>query len=625
MFTDATSEVANFAPVPTADEKLHRLKCDLDSLLDLLEQSERQWDDLICGVAGEHRRSAVNLVHYWALRQTDLRDLQWRLTEFGLSSIGHSEEHVQATLRLLAAAVSAMLGLGWDGGSGHPAVGLGEGAELLERTATDLFGPAPSDRAARIMVTLPAEAAHDAELVSGLVAAGMRIARINCAHDDARAWKAMAANVRAASAASGRPCLIAMDLAGPKLRTGPLEPGPQVVRIRPHRNAVGQVLTAGQAWLTSERKPAPPPEPGMVSLPVDKAWLSRRREGDHLRVKDTRGARRILRITAAGRGGFVITTEKTVYLRTGTKLRVSGDKDTAVIGSLPGTDESIRLTSGDVLRLTRDCTPVPIDDMSVPHIGCTLPEIFGTAAVGQRILFDDGKIGGRVVATDTDCIDVRIDHPLRETVSLRGGKGINLPNMDLPIPALTEQDIKDLKTVSQIADIVNLSFVREPGDVIMLFDELDRLGAADIGVVLKIETPKAFEHLPQLLLTAMRRKRVGIMIARGDLAVESGYERMAELQEETLRICAAAHLPVIWATQVLEQLAKSGRPSRAEITDAAMSERAECVMLNKGPYILDAVVALDHILGRMAGRDYKGKSLLTGLPSWRRPDAESPL
>ena len=83
------------------------------------------------------------------------------------------------------------------------------------------------------------------------------------------------------------------------------------------------------------------------------------------------------------------------------------------------------------------------------------------------------------------------------------------------------------------------------------------------GVVLKIETRRAFERLPQLLLIAMRRQRVGVMIARGDLAVEVGYERLAELQEEILWLCEAAHVPVIWATQVLEQLAKSGLPSRA--------------------------------------------------------------
>ena len=143
--------------------------------------------------------------------------------------------------------------------------------------------------------------------------------------------------------------------------------------------------------------------------------------------------------------------------------------------------------------------------------------------------------------------------------------------------------------------------------------------AITLGVVLKIETRRAFERLPQLLLTAMRRPRVGVMIARGDLAVEVGYERLAELQEEILWLCEAAHLPVIWATQVLEQLAKSGLPSRAEISDAAMGERAECVMLNKGPHIEDAVVVLDDILCRMAEHHYKKNALLRQLHSWYSP------
>ena len=146
---------------------------------------------------------------------------------------------------------------------------------------------------------------------------------------------------------------------------------------------------------------------------------------------------------------------------------------------------------------------------------------------------------------------------------------------------------------------------------------LTRLGGDRLGVVLKIETRRAFERLPQLLLTAMRRQRVGVMIARGDLAVEVGYERLAELQEEILWLCEAAHLPVIWATQVLEQLAKSGLPSRAEISDAAMGERAECVMLNKGPHIEEAVVVLDDILCRMAEHHYKKNALLRQLHSWR--------
>jgi pyruvate kinase len=115
------------------------------------------------------------------------------------------------------------------------------------------------------------------------------------------------------------------------------------------------------------------------------------------------------------------------------------------------------------------------------------------------------------------------------------------------------------------------------------------------------------------LLAAMRGQRVGVMIARGDLAVECGYERLAELQEEILWICEAAHVPVIWATQVLEHLAKEGFPSRAEITDAALGERAECVMLNKGPHIADAVRALDDILKRMEGHQHKKRSMLRRL------------
>ena len=201
---------------------------------------------------------------------------------------------------------------------------------------------------------------------------------------------------------------------------------------------------------------------------------------------------------------------------------------------------------------------------------------------------------------------------------------MNLPDTDLPIPALTASDRAALTTVVTLADIVGLSFVRTPADVDALLRELGSLGDHRIGVLLKVETAAAFRHLPELLLTAMRRPRVGVMIARGDLAVECGYQRLAELQEEILWVCEAAHLPVIWATQVLEQLAKRGQPTRAEITDAAMSDRAECVMLNKGPFIDDAVNVLDDVLHRMRRHQYKKIPLLHPLTSWRLDTASPP-
>lgn len=134
--------------------------------------------------------------------------------------------------------------------------------------------------------------------------------------------------------------------------------------------------------------------------------------------------------------------------------------------------------------------------------------------------------------------------------------------------------------------------------------------------MLKIETRRAFERLPELVLEAMREDAAGIMITRGDLAVEIGYERLAEVQEEILWLAEAAHLPVIWATQVLETLAQTRIPSRSEITDAAMGERAECVMLNKGSHIVEAVETLDSILGRMEHHQSKKRSLLRRLHAW---------
>ena len=115
------------------------------------------------------------------------------------------------------------------------------------------------------------------------------------------------------------------------------------------------------------------------------------------------------------------------------------------------------------------------------------------------------------------------------------------------------------------------------------------------------------------MFTLLHSPTVGVMIARGDLAVECGYERLAELQEEILWLAEAAHLPVIWATQVLEGLSKSGKPSRAEITDAAMGVRAECVMLNKGPHIIEAIQSLNDILHRMQSHQQKKSSMLRRL------------
>ena len=126
------------------------------------------------------------------------------------------------------------------------------------------------------------------------------------------------------------------------------------------------------------------------------------------------------------------------------------------------------------------------------------------------------------------------------------------------------------------------------------------------------------------MLAAMAANQAGVMIARGDLAVECGYERLAEVQEEILWCAEAAHMPVIWATQVLESLAQTGLPSRAEISDAGLGVRAECVMLNKGPFINEAIHTLDDILRRMGGHQAKKRPLLRALRAWDNSHAAPP-
>ena len=174
------------------------------------------------------------------------------------------------------------------------------------------------------------------------------------------------------------------------------------------------------------------------------------------------------------------------------------------------------------------------------------------------------------------------------------------------------------------ADLVGLSLAQRPADVDALRDRCRGSPGAGLGVVLKIETSEGPHRLPELLLAGMAWGRVGVMVARDDLAVECGFERLAEVQDEILWLCDAAHVPVIWATQVLDQMARTGQPSRAEVSDAVLAARAECVMLNKGPYIVQAVMTLDDILRRMEAHQRKKAPLLRHLHSWSPEAATHP-
>lgn len=277
-----------------------------------------------------------------------------------------------------------------------------------------------------------------------------------------------------------------------------------------------------------------------------------------------------------------------------------------------------RLQPGDALLLRPDPPLAPPGEGFEAQ--CLPPVILDSMRPGTAVAIDDGKIGACVEAVlEGRAVQLRILRTKPGGARLRPEKGLNLPGTDLGLDPLTPKDLRDLDAVAALADMVGHSFVQDAADVARLQEELARRRPADwrgIGILAKIETLRAVRHLPEILVQGAGRQPFGVMIARGDLAVEIGFARLAEIQEEMLWLCEAAHVPVIWATQVLESLVKDGLPTRGEMTDAAMAARAECVMLNKGPHVGEALEALDLLLRRMAGHQSKKTPQLRALESW---------
>ena len=460
------------------------------------------------GATGTDDPALLNLAHYLALRHIDLRPLQRRLMALGLSSLGRLEGRVLETLDAVIAALTALAGPGFKGParSGEPAAqrDFFAGEERL-RVATDhLFGPPPDHRHGRIMVTLPGEMADDASLMGDLVGRGMNVARINCAHDDAAVWTALAQTVRAAAAQHHREVRILMDIAGPKIRTE------AVVSPKGERLAVGSRL----------------------------------------------------RLVAEG---------------------------------VPRTDAHIGFAAT-----------------------ASLPEIVNRLRPGDRVRYDDGKIEARVEALAPGEAILTVVHAKSGGVKLKPEKGLNLPDTALGLSPLTAKDEADLATVVKTADMIGYSFVSRAEDIDLLDAAVARFGRTDrpLGLIAKIELPDAVLNLPELIARARPSRPFGVMIARGDLAAELGFERMAEIQEEILWICEAASVPTVWATQVLEGLVKDGIPTRGEMTDAAMASRAECVMLNKGPEVGQAIELIDRLFQRMDAHFAKKTSVMRALKSW---------
>src|SRR5271167_67824 len=451
--------VKNELVLPVASrDSFEALISRLREILGSLIKHESDLRERVSAVHPAYRKSALNLIHYLALRHEDIRTLQDDLAALGLSSLGRTEAHVMSTLNAVIVALHHLAGRKIEVQVPPEFPGFREGRSLLAAHTEALLGPAPKQRGVRIMVTMSSAAADDYQLVRDLVSQGMNCMRINCAHDTPEIWGRMVNHLERARKELGLPCRLLMDIAGPKLRTGPIEPGPQVVVWHPKRDSFGCVTEPARIWLEPAERSLSVPAGADAALPVSAKWLAEIKTAERIHFKDARGKRRVLEVVGSGNAGRWARCSQTAYVTPGTVLlRVdvgNGALREAQVGDFPPREQGILLRKGDFLLLTAE--PILGKGASIDSAGqtlgsamvsCTLPEVFPAVRAGEKIWFDDGKIGGIVREIEPGALRIEITQAKPNGDRLGADKGINLPDSRIDLPALTKKDFDDLEFI----------------------------------------------------------------------------------------------------------------------------------------------------------------------------------
>ena len=529
---------------------------ELKTLREAMERIEIEEQATLAAIAPRFQASATNLLHFIAFHRNNHPGLPMAMREAGLCSLEGCDGHLHASLSTVIGVLQKLEGLPAE--PPRPSAAPSSlGAQALRQAHGErLLGGRPGadsgTSTAAFMTTLPALATDQTSLIGDLIEAGMHIARINCGQDGPEVWSDLVARVRAAAA--GRDVRIAMDLAGPKIRIGALPSQPGVVDARPQRNRYGKLLQSARILAVPSEGSAgqPPRQPDLAPVDVlpirNEGWRSLT-IGDRLRARDSSGRWRELTVVDRLQRGLLLSCNQRCHFTSGLEFLQEGGPGRIVVGDLPAQEGDVLLRLGERLRLT---SGAPGQEEGANRgreaLSCTMPEVLADLQVGERVLFDGGSIAGLIREVCPGAVEVEITQARPKGNRLRANKRIRFPDSRLTIPALTSRDRSDLAFAAAHADIVCCSFVSRAAALEVLQDELEGHGRADLAVVLKIETRQAFLNLPRLLLTAMRDPRpLGVMIARGELAIECGWEELAEIQEEILRICAAAHIPCVGA------------------------------------------------------------------------------
>ncbi|OQP07493.1 pyruvate kinase [Geobacillus sp. 46C-IIa] len=558
-----------------------------------------------------HEESRDQLLAYLYMKEHMPPDLMEDLEEEGLLLDGQ-EPHLIATVEQFL----TYLRTPFDRGKEIRTVTRNEAKRLIDERTEAMFGPCAHSRRTRIMVTMDEAWADEPDIIERLLLYGMDIARINCAYGSPETWETLAAVIRRAEERLqqqllGKRCRIYMDLPGPKIRVDRLAVHTGPVKLTVPKNEYGEPVQplAGIISFGSSQPLSPLPHDVSFILQLTAEEEAVVEQGDDLFFADVRGRKRKLKvIEQMGPSCFKVLLSRTAYVQKGMKLWC-GPRSFTLSSALFIPMKAFIKTGTPLYIYFDDAQFAAAKDERGVKMTTTLAKAWRNVRAGDRLYLNDGQILARVVKVHGQCVEAKVIADGGKQKTIKQGTGIHLPDsfVHLTVPPLTDRDLELIPFIAEHADMVGLSFVHTPYDLRKLYRLLSEQGASSLSVIAKIETREALHNLARIVLEGLKLPAFGVMIARGDLALEVGFEHMAATQREILTLCRAAHIPVIWATQVLEQLAKKGLPSRAEISDVSLGKQAQCVMLNKGAHIAEAVRVLASLLEE-APRSQRGEA-----------------
>jgi len=576
-------------------------------------------------------KSFLNLKQYLILRKKDRTQLQEKLFSLSLSSLGRSYAHVAASIDTLYDQISSSLGekeISKALMAAFHHLTIHDSIAIASHNSTLLFGGKASSQFSRqhtaVMVTLPSHAAQNGgALIRQLADTGINVFRINTAHDNAKTWKEMADVIAAINEqrVAAERIKIFVDLAGPKIRTGYIRRVEIPIALGSNKVEKEVLLLCGDELTQGERTDPVTLEKIPAQFSVNKKFFKKLDKNSRIKIVDVNGKKGVITLCELKDTVAKGKLNKKVLVNSTCRVYCNGNEGKILNVERPM--ETIRLALNDLLTITENeilGRAAVVDEhqrvVEPALISCSFEGMVSHLQVGEKVFIDDGKIGLVVVENHGDSITCRVTQSKPSGTLLKEERGINFPDSHIKTAALTTTDRGNVSSVQEYADQLGLSFCQSAQDVRELQTVLAQNGRSDIGIVAKIETMQGVINMPEILEQLLESEKSGVMIARGDLAIEVGFENMAYIQEALLDICDAAHIPVIWATQVLESKMKNNLPSRAEVSDAAMAGRAECVMLNKGAFAIDTIDVLRRILDDMHSIANKNRQLLKKETLW---------